>query len=159
MAAAATEPASAGAAAGERREPGQPIGDPADRQHADQRGERDQQHQDSGDQCFFVVRPEVRDRELLNRDGRQVDRGLSDRDDRSALRAGDRGRELGHAQRHGGSQHAGQCPCQQAAHCGLARSVDHGRHSDLPAGRIGPYEVMQEQSGGGWASNGRHEQA
>jgi len=97
MAAAAPEPAAAGAAAGERREPGQPIGDPADRQHADQRGERDQQHQDSGDQCFFVVRPEVRDRELLDRDGRQVDRGLSDRDDRSALRAGDRGRELGHA--------------------------------------------------------------
>jgi hypothetical protein len=78
-----------------------------DRQHADQRGEPDQQNHDADDQGFLIVRPEVRDREVLDRDGSQVDRGLPGRHDRSAARAGDRGRELGYAQRHGARQQAG----------------------------------------------------
>ena len=58
--------------AGEHREPGQSVADPADRQHADQRGERDQQHHDAADQGFLVVRPEVRDREVLDRNGSRL---------------------------------------------------------------------------------------
>ena len=98
--------AAADAQPGEHREPGQPVADPADRQHADQRGEPGQQDQDAGDQRLLVVRPEVRDREVLDRDRRQVDRRLADRDDRRAVRADERGRQLGYAQRHGAARPA-----------------------------------------------------
>ena len=92
---------------GEHREGGEPVSQPAHGQHADQRGERSQQHQDAGDQGRLVMRAEVRDRELLDRHGRQVDSGLADRDDRSAVRPGDRGRQLGYAQRYGSRQQSG----------------------------------------------------
>ena len=119
---------------------------------ADQRGGRSQQHQDAGDQGHLVVRAEVRDRELLDRHGRQVDSGLADRGDRSAVRPGDRGRQLGYALRYGPvSSPARPDVFITAAIRAWARSrlVTPGSH----------YEVMGEQSGGRSASNGGHEQA
>jgi hypothetical protein len=97
------------------------------------------------------MRPEVRDRELLDRHRSQIDRGLADRDDRSPQRPGGRGGELGHAQRDRAGQQASRgAPCPV-----------HGRHSCLPANQIGhvlagpniPYEIRQDQSGGPAASN------
>ena len=127
------------AEAGEHRESGQPVADPAHRRRADQRGEPGQHDQDPGHQCLLVVRAEVRDREVLDRDGGQVDRRLADRDDRGAGRADERRRELGHAQRHRGGQYPGQRACRGAAErtdYGARLGVpilfpDHGRHSEL----------------------------
>ena len=48
---------------------GEPVRQPTGGQHADQHREGGQQHDDAGDQGFLVVRPEVRDRELLDRHG------------------------------------------------------------------------------------------
>jgi hypothetical protein len=92
---------------GEYREGGEPVSQPPHGQHANQHGERGQQHHNAGDQGRLVVLAEVRDREFLDRHGGQVDSGLADRGDRSAVRPGDRGRQLGYAQRHGPRQQSG----------------------------------------------------
>jgi len=54
-----------------------------------------------------IVSVQVSGDTLLDRHGGQVDGGLADRGDRSAVRPGDRGRQLGYAQRHGPRQQSG----------------------------------------------------
>ena len=91
---------------GEDHQAGVPVGQPAHRDHPDQRREDGQRDQDAVDQRRLVVRAERGDREVLHRRGSEVDRGLPDHDRRGALPRAQAGHELADAQGHGRGEHA-----------------------------------------------------
>jgi hypothetical protein len=71
----------------------------------------------------------MRDRELLDRDRRVVDRDLADRVDRATERAGDPGHQLGDAERYGRGQHAGERSGEQGLPYVASSSVCHALYS------------------------------
>src|SRR5262249_41762236 len=92
---------------GEAGRPRHAVAEPAERGHADRRGEHGEQHQDPGHQRGLVVGPECRDREVLQRRRGEVDGRAADRDHGGALRAGGPRDELPDGDRDGGGDQAG----------------------------------------------------